>query len=97
MADLSHDDVLKLARLARLNLTDEEVAEFAGELTEILHYVEQLQAVDVAGLKPTNQVSGLVNVMRKDEVVDYGYVPKELLKNVPKVQDDHLHVKRMIG
>jgi aspartyl-tRNA(Asn)/glutamyl-tRNA(Gln) amidotransferase subunit C len=99
MADLSRDDVLKLARLARLDLTDEEVERYARELTEILHYVEQLQSADVSGLEPTNQVTGLTNVMRKDEVVDYGYAPKELLKNVPNnnVQDDHIKVKKMIG
>ena len=97
MADLSTDDVLKLARLARLDLSDEEIKRYAKELTAILHYVEQLQAVDVSGLEPTNQVTGLTNVMRKDKVVDYGYAPKELLKNVPNVQDDHIKVKRMIG
>lgn len=97
MADLSRDDVLKLARLARLDLTEEEIVRFAKELTEILRYVEQLQSVDVSGLKPTNQVTGLTNVMRKDEVRDYGYAPKELLKNVPHVQDDQIKVKRMIG
>lgn len=97
MADLSRDDVLKLARLARLDLTDDEIEQFSKELTEILHYVEQLQTVDVSGLRPTNQVTGLTNVMREDEVVDYGYAPKELLKNVPDVKDDHLKVRRMIG
>jgi aspartyl-tRNA(Asn)/glutamyl-tRNA(Gln) amidotransferase subunit C len=97
MADLTRDDVLKLARLARLDLTDEEIELYSKELTEILHYVEQLQAVDVSGLEPTNQVNGLTNVMRKDEVVDYGYAPKELLKNVPHTQDDQIKVKRMIG
>jgi aspartyl-tRNA(Asn)/glutamyl-tRNA(Gln) amidotransferase subunit C len=97
MADLTRDDILKLAKLARLDLTDEEVDEYAGELTEILHYVEQLQSVDVAGLEPTSQVTGLVNVMRKDEIRDYGYEPKELLKNVPSVEDDLIKVRRMIG
>jgi aspartyl-tRNA(Asn)/glutamyl-tRNA(Gln) amidotransferase subunit C len=97
MADLSRDDVLKLARLARLDLTDEEIEQYSKELTEILHYVEQLQAVDVTGLEPTNQVTGLTNVTRTDEVVDYGYAPKELLQNVPHVQDDQIKVKRMIG
>lgn len=97
MADLSRDDVLKLAALARLDLTDDEVAEFSQELTAILHYVEQLQNVDVAGLKPTNQVTGLTNVTRDDEIEDYGYEPKKLLKNVPAVQDDQIKVKRMIG
>jgi len=97
MADLTRDDVLKLARLARLDLSDEEIEQFSKELTAILHYVEQLQAVDITGLEPTNQVTGLTNVTRKDEVINYGYAPKELLKNVPAVLDDHIKVKRMIG
>ena len=97
MADLSRDDVLKLARLARLDLTDEEVDEYSRELSEILHYVEQLQQADVDGLSPTNQITGLTNVMREDEIKDYGYAPKELLKNVPSTQDDYIKVKRMIG
>lgn len=97
MAQLSHDDVLRLAQLARISLTDEEVEKYAGELTAILEYVEQLSAVDVTGLEPTNQVTGLTNVMRKDEVIDYGYAPAKLLENVPAVQDNQLKVKRMIG
>ena len=97
MAKLTRDDVLKLAELARISLTDEEVDAFAGELSAILGYVELLSNVDVAGMEPTDQVTGLTNVMRKDEVKDYGYKPKDLLLNVPHVQDDHIRVKRMIG
>jgi aspartyl-tRNA(Asn)/glutamyl-tRNA(Gln) amidotransferase subunit C len=97
MAKLSRADVLKLAQLARLQLSDAEVEEFSAELSEILQYVEQLQGVDVAGLEPTNQVNGLTNVMREDEVRDYGYKPKDLLKNVPDVKDDQIKVKRMVG
>ncbi len=97
MADLTRDDVLKLAKLARLQLTDDEVEEFRREFGEILQYVEQLQAVDTEGLAPTNQVSGNVNVMRDDEVRSYGYEPRELLENVPVVEDNHIKVKRMIA
>lgn len=97
MTKLTRDDVLHLAALARISLSDDEVTEFEGELSEILQYVELLSNVDVAGLKPTNQVTGLTNVMRADEVKDYGYEPSELLKNVPHVQDNQLKVKRMIG
>ncbi|TAH33966.1 Asp-tRNA(Asn)/Glu-tRNA(Gln) amidotransferase subunit GatC [Candidatus Saccharibacteria bacterium] len=97
MATLTRDDVLKLARLARISLSDAEVEEFSGELSAILQYVEQLSSVDVEGLKPTNQVTGLTNVMRKDEVIDYGYAPADLLKNVPAVENNQLKVKRMIG
>ena len=97
MAKLTRDDVLHLAQLARISLSDDEVDEFSDELSAILQYVEQLSSIDTSDLKPTNQVTGLTNVMREDEVKDYGYAPQDLLKNVPQTQDDHIKVKRMIG
>jgi aspartyl-tRNA(Asn)/glutamyl-tRNA(Gln) amidotransferase subunit C len=97
MAQLKRDDIVRLAQLARVDLSEEEIEEFAGELSEILQYVEQLQSVDVADLRPTNQVTGLTNVTREDEIIEYGYKPKDLLKNVPTVQDDLIKVKRIIG
>lgn len=97
MANLSRDDVLKLARLARLKLSDDEITAYGAELGEILQYVEQLQVVNVAGLAPTNQVTGLKNVTREDQEIDYGYTPTDLLKNVPQTEDNQLKVKRMIG
>jgi len=97
MADLTREDVLKLARLARLQLTDEEVENFTKELREVLEYVAQLDEVDVGGLQPTSQVTGLKNVMRSDTVIDYGISPKDLLALAPKTQDGHIKVRRMIG
>lgn len=97
MTKLSREDVLKLAQLARLGLTEEEVAEFADELSAILQYVEQLSGVDVDGLEPTSQVTGLTNVMRPDVVKDYGYAPAKLLENVPSTANGQIKVKRMIG
>lgn len=97
MAKLTREDVLKLARLARLDLSEEEVEEFKGELSAILQYVEQLQNVDVDGLEPTNQVTGLTNVTRPDEIKDYGYQTDDLLKNVPNIKDHQIKVKRMLG
>ena len=88
---------MKLARLARLDLSEAEVQEYTEELSEILQYVEMLQEVDVAGLLPTNQVTGLTDVMRKDEIKDYGYRPEELLKNVPATESNQIKVKRMIA
>ena len=86
-----------MARLARLDLSDEEVETFRGQLSEILQYVEQLQNVDISGLKPTNQVTGLTNIMRDDNVQDYGYTPDDLLKNVPHVERHQIKVKRVLG
>ncbi len=97
MSKLSRDDVLKLAQLARLELSDEEVEEFRGELSDILQYVEQLSSVDVEGLKPTNQLTGLTSVTREDEPQDYGYKTADLLKNVSAVKDNQIKAKRILG
>ncbi len=96
MAKLSKDDVLRLARLARLQLSDEEVDKFQTEISSILGYVEQLQKLDLRDLEPTSQVTGLTNVMRSDTAIDYGVSTKDLLKNAPATKDGHIKVKRIL-
>ncbi len=86
-----------MARLARLDLTDDEVEQYRTELSDILQYVEQLQSVDVKGVEPTHQVTGLTNVTRADKTKDYGYKPEDLLKNVPAVKHGQIKVKRTLG
>jgi aspartyl-tRNA(Asn)/glutamyl-tRNA(Gln) amidotransferase subunit C len=97
MTKLSAADIRKLARLSRLQLTDEEVAKYQKELSAIVDYFEQLQKVDTDGLEPTSQVTGLQNVVRADSAVDYGVSPEALLKNAPATSEGQFKVKRMIG
>lgn len=97
MTKFSDDDVQKLARLSRLQLTKAEVTTFKVELSAIVNYVQQLQNVDVEGLLPTNQVTGLTDVVRADEIIDYGVTPEELLKNAPALEANQFKVKRMVG
>jgi len=96
MSKLTREDVLKLARLSRLKLTDEEIAKYQTELSEILDYVEMLDKVDVTGLEPTYQVTGLKNITREDELIDYGPTASDLLKNAPSVADNQFKVKRVL-
>jgi aspartyl-tRNA(Asn)/glutamyl-tRNA(Gln) amidotransferase subunit C len=96
MTKISAADVKKLAKLSRLKLTDKEVAKYQDELSAILSYVEKLQKVDTMGLEPTSQVTGLKNVVRPDELMDYGTTPDELLKNAPAVEAHQFKVKRII-
>lgn len=96
MAELTKADILKLARLSRLKLNDAEVDEFQKEISEILGYVEMLDAVDTTGLEPTYQVTGLKNATRVDEVVEYGASQNDLLKNVPDRDGAYIKVKRML-
>lgn len=97
MADLSKEDILKLARLSRLKLTDDEIEEFRSEISEILGYVQMLDKVDTSGLKPTYQVTGLKNVSRPDGVLwDYGYQIDDLLANLPDKQERYIKTKRIL-
>ena len=96
MSVITTDDVKKLAKLSRLNLSQEEIVQFASEMQEILTYVEQLDNVDVSELEPTSQVTGLQNVTRKDNIINYGPTSNQLLKNAPNVQDNQIKVKRML-
>ena len=96
MSQLSKQDILKLARLARLRLSNDEVEKYQKELSAILGYVEHLDSVDTSGLMPTYQVSGLTNVVREDEIIDYGMSQEDLLKNVPILDGAYIKVKRML-
>lgn len=97
MSKLTRDDILKLARLARLEVSEDEVTEYTEELSAILQYVEQLSEVDIEGLEPTLQVTGLTNVTRADEITDYGYKPEDLRQNLPEQEDNQIKVRRMVG
>lgn len=97
MAKLTREDVLKLAKLSRLHLTDEEVDQFADEIGAILGYVEQLNDIDLSDTLPTNQVTGLTNVMRKDEAIDYQAKPQALLENAPATEASQIKVRRMLA
>jgi aspartyl-tRNA(Asn)/glutamyl-tRNA(Gln) amidotransferase subunit C len=97
MAKLSKEDVLKLARLSRLQLTDEEISSFREEISSILGYIDDILQQSVEGIEPTSQVTGLVNVMRPDEVAEYQAHSAHLLKNVPASKDGYIKVRRMLS
>lgn len=95
MTKITDDDVLKLAQLSKLSLTDDQLKKFRDEIEEILNYIEQLQQVDTEGLEPTNQVTGLTNVMREDEIVGDPDTD-ELLKNSPDREGNYIKVRRVL-
>ena len=96
MSKLTPDDVLKLAALSRLKLSEDEIKQFSEELPKILDYVEVLQSVDTEGLEPTYQLTGLKNVMRKDKAKAYQAKPADLLKQAPATENNQFKVKRVL-
>jgi aspartyl-tRNA(Asn)/glutamyl-tRNA(Gln) amidotransferase subunit C len=64
---IDHEQVLHVALLARLRLTDEEVARMSSELSGILDHVDKISELDLEGVEPTSHVVALENVLRPDE------------------------------
>ena len=64
---IDREQVLHVARLARLALSDEEIERMSGELPAILEHVERMNELDLEGVEPTSHVVALVNVLRPDE------------------------------
>ncbi|MBA2522205.1 MAG: Asp-tRNA(Asn)/Glu-tRNA(Gln) amidotransferase subunit GatC [Solirubrobacterales bacterium] len=64
---IDRDQVLHVAKLARLELSDEEVSTMASELSGILEHVEAMTELDLEGIAPTSRVIDLENVLRADE------------------------------
>ncbi len=86
---LTSDQVRHIAKLARLRLTDEEVAMFAPQLTGILQYVDMLTEVDTKGIVATAQVTGLKNSFREDVIRPDSTSPDALLGTSPLPLADH--------
>ncbi len=63
---IDRDQVLHVAKLARLRLGEEEVDRMAGELSKILEHVETMDELDLEGVEPTSHVVDLTNVLRED-------------------------------
>jgi aspartyl-tRNA(Asn)/glutamyl-tRNA(Gln) amidotransferase subunit C len=96
VSQISRDEVAHLARLARLALTEDELDGFAGQLDAIISHVSQIQAVDVAGVDPTDNPLKDVNVFRPDDV-EPCLTQEEALAEAPKAVDGRFAVPRILG
>jgi aspartyl-tRNA(Asn)/glutamyl-tRNA(Gln) amidotransferase subunit C len=92
---ISRDDVLRVARLARLALTDAEVETMRAQLSAILSHIDALKAVDTAGVEPTSHAVPQFNVMREDEPRPC-FPVEEMLANAPDRAGDFFRVPRII-
>jgi aspartyl-tRNA(Asn)/glutamyl-tRNA(Gln) amidotransferase subunit C len=92
---LSREQVLHIAELAKLGITEEETERFAEQLSEILDYAEMLNRLDTAAIPPTAQAIAQCNVTRPDQVRP-SLTPAEVLANAPQRQGDYFRVKPIL-
>ena len=92
---LTREDVLHIARLARLGLTEAEVEKFREQLSHLLENFEVLQQVDTTDVPPTAQSIDLQTVVRDDEVAE-SLLPNQVLANAPQKDGDFFRVQAVL-
>ncbi len=92
---IEREAVDHVARLARLDLSEDERERMQDELTTILAHVERIQALELDGIEPTSHAVPLANVLREDEARPS--LPQEVaLANAPEAEDDRFKVPRIV-
>ena len=93
---IDEETVKHIAWLARVEMSEEEVASFVEQLNRILEYFQKLDEAQTEGVEPTFHVLDLVNVFREDEPLP-PLSPEEVLKNAPKREGGFFKAPRMVG
>ena len=93
---ITEDDVRHVARLARLDVTDDEVTLFAEQLEAVLEHAQDVEALDTADVPPTAHPLPVKNVFR-DDVVRPSLDRAEVLAMAPAAEDDRFKVPRILG
>jgi aspartyl-tRNA(Asn)/glutamyl-tRNA(Gln) amidotransferase subunit C len=88
-------DIEKVARLARLELSEEEKVTFGNQLEQILTYMEQLNRLDTTGVEPTSHAIPIHNAFREDETRP-SFPQEEVLSISPDQENGHFKVPRII-
>ena len=92
---ISREDVVKVANLSRLALSEDEIGKYTEQLGKILLYVEKLNAVDVSNVEPMITATASGNVFRPDEVVQ-GLSREEAFESAPAHDDEFFRVPAVI-
>ena len=92
---LSRQEVLHIARLARMGITDDEVDKLREQLSDILDNFEVLQQVDTDSVLPTAQSIALNNITRGDTVAA-SYIPDDILSNAPRREQDYFKIHAVL-
>jgi len=93
---VSKEELLHIAKLANLNIHEDEIDKYIGNLEEILNFANVVNSANVDGVQETIAATELSNVFRKDEVVDFED-KDALLKNAPEQEDNMFKIPKVIN
>ncbi len=94
--EIKREDILHLASLSNLSLTDEEVESLGKDLQDIIKYISKLDELDTKDVEPTYQVFEMENIWRDDKIVDQGVSREELLALSEKSRDNQIEVPKVL-
>lgn len=94
-SSIDQSTVRHVAHLARLKVTDDEVAQFADQLSNILTYVELLNEVDTTNVQPTAHAGAVANAFREDVPVE-SWSPEQALANAPAKNETYFKVPKVL-
>ena len=92
---LTDEEIKRIALLARLGISEDEVEKFRGQLSDILENFEILQEVDTSEVQPTSQVTGLRNVVKDDEMIP-SLTQGEIMANAPQEEDGFFKIRAVL-
>lgn len=93
---LENNEVLKLAKLSRLSISEEEIPAFKGHLDKMLNHLDALKALDLSNVEPMTAVENGATILREDEPVQ-GFSLDQAFTNAPAVENDHFAIPKVIG
>lgn len=93
---ITRDEVIYVANLARLELDEDSIDRFAGQLGDTLEYVDTLNSVDTKGIAPTSHAISLFNAFREDDMKE-SIGAENALANAPEKQDGNFMVPKIIN
>jgi aspartyl-tRNA(Asn)/glutamyl-tRNA(Gln) amidotransferase subunit C len=93
---ISRDDVAHVARLARLDLSEDELERYTTQLAAVLEHAADIAVLDIEGVPPTAHPFPLTNVFR-DDVAEPGLERDEVLAQAPEVESDRFRIPRILG
>ena len=95
MTKISSSDVRKVAKLARLELPEDQIEIYTEQLEEILTYIDQLQEIDTTNISPTTRAVEVVNAMRED-IIEVNCSREEILNQAPHREGDFFRVPKIL-
>ena len=94
--EIKREDILHLADLSKLSLSEEEIVSLEKDLQGIINYISQISELDTSNVEPTYQVFEMVNVWREDAIIEQDATREELLALTKEEKDNQVKVPKVL-